>query len=146
LPTETLPFVDRHCIQVDSAASDTWRAIDQVMHSGYGGTGTAALAVVLGSEVRGATGASLTPGSTIVGFTVIESEPGRTVLFAGRHRFSRYSLRLDIEGRELCATTHAAFPGIRGGFYKVVLLRTGAHPFAMKRLLGRIKRRAEAGS
>ena len=141
-PTD-LPFIDRHCVEVHAPKDKLWVALGEVLSRGFGGIGTATIAGLLGTEHRSVTGPPLAVGSSIVGFRVVESEPERHVVLAGEHRFSRYKLTFDLEDDELCATTHAEFPGLRGAAYKAVLLGARGHVLATKRLLRKIKERAE---
>jgi hypothetical protein len=58
-------------------------------------------------------------------------------------------LRFRLEARgsrttRLHAETRASFPGLRGGFYRLLVITGGGHTVAVRRLLGGVKRRAEA--
>ena len=143
MATTDLPFIDEHCIQIAAPRERTWVALGEVLSKGFGGTGTAKIAAVLGTKHRRVSGTPLAVGSSIVGFRVTESQPELRVVLEGEHRFSRYSLTFVLHDKELCATTHAEFPGLRGAAYKAVLLRARGHVLAMRRLLGQIKSRAE---
>jgi hypothetical protein len=138
-----LPFIDEHCIHIAAPRERTWIALGEVLSKGFGGVGTARIATVLGTQHRSVSGTPLAVGSSIVGFRVTQSQPERRVVLEGEHRFSRYSLTFDLHNKELCATTHAEFPGFRGVAYKTVLLGARGHVLAMRRLLSQIKSRAE---
>jgi len=138
-----LPFVDEHCIQIAAPRERTWIALGEVLGRGFGGLGTAKIATLLGTQHRSVSGTPLAVGSSIVGFRVAQSRPEHSVILEGEHRFSRYSLTFDLYDKELCATTHAKFPGVRGLAYKAVLLGARGHVLAMRRLLRLIKSQAE---
>ena len=142
--SEDLPFIDRHCIDVHASRERTWTALGELLTGASRRTGTGLFARVLGTKYREVVGAPLEPRSTIVGFRVAESQPGKRVLLEGEHRFSRYQLTFELEEQRLCAFTHAVFPGPHGAAYRAVLLGARAHVLATKRLLQMIKDRAEA--
>ena len=138
-----LPFIDRHCVEVRATKATTWVALAEVLSWGFGGIGTAKIAGLLGTEHRRVTGRPLAVGSSIIGFRVVEVQPERHVVLAGQHRFSSYMLTFDLEENELCATTHAEFPGFHGSVYRAVLLGARGHVLATKHLLRKIKTLAE---
>lgn len=91
----------------------------------------------------------LAPGSAVPGFHVVAVEEPETLALAGRHRYSDYELifRLDDLGpgrSRLRAETRAAFPGTPGRLYRVMLMGTGAHVIATRRMLATVGRDAEA--
>jgi hypothetical protein len=70
------------------------------------------------------------------------------LVLEGEHRFSRYALIFHLEalpaGRSrVRAETRAAFPGIRGGAYRALVIGTRAHVLVTKRLLHAVGTRAE---
>jgi hypothetical protein len=88
------------------------------------------------------------PGSTFAGFHVAHSERPRRWCLDGAHRFSRYALefRLDELAPDrtyLCAETRAVFPGLDGAFYRMLVIGSGGHREAVRRMLLSVKRRAE---
>jgi hypothetical protein len=144
LSVPDLPFIDRRCVAIAAPDERIWAALGEVLEHGFGGLGIAQLAHVLGTSERSIEGARLSMGSTIVGFRVIESDAPHKVVLAGRHRFSRYLLAIEIEDGVLCATTRAEFPGLHGSAYKALVIGSGAHVVSMRRILTKVKRRAEA--
>jgi hypothetical protein len=87
-------------------------------------------------------------GSTIPGFAVAEIEPPRTLTLRGRHRFSRYEFRFTLDDAgprrvQVHAHTSAAFPGPHGRIYRALVIGTGGHAVAVRRLLEKVARRAE---
>jgi hypothetical protein len=82
-------------------------------------------------------------------FTVATAEPPRRLVLRGSHWFSIYELRFDLEPLEpgqtlLRATTFAAFPGITGRLYRMLVIGTRGHVLAVRRLLGAVAERAES--
>jgi len=66
----------------------------------------------------------------------------------GSHRFSDYALTFRLEevgpGRfRLSAETRAAFPGLTGGIYRLLVVGTRGHVVLVRRMLTGIKRRSE---
>jgi hypothetical protein len=66
----------------------------------------------------------------------------------GGHRFSRYEFRFTLDnvgpGRvALHAHTSAAFPGPLGRIYQALVIGTGGHAVAVRRLPEKVARRAE---
>jgi hypothetical protein len=93
-------------------------------------------------------GAALAVGDTVPGFAVAELEPGRLLALRGRHRFSDYELRFEldqpVEDRtRLRATSSAEFPGVKGLVYRSLVIGTRGHRVAVRRILGSVARRAE---
>jgi hypothetical protein len=87
-----------------------------------------------------------TVGDTIVVFGVAGVDPPRSLTLRGRHRFSRYELRFEITegsaGRAvLHAHTSAVFPGLAGSAYRALVIGTGGHRVAVRRLLAAVARR-----
>ncbi len=89
-------------------------------------------------------------GSSVPGFRVVVAEPPSLLAVAGRHRFSRYGIVVRIEpaagGARCRAETRAAFPGPHGALYRLAVVGTGGHVVAVRRLLRRAARLAEARS
>ena len=89
-------------------------------------------------------GAALLGCEPATGFGVERSVPPAELLLAGRHRFSRYSLQFLIDdlggGRSrLRAVTRAEFPGIAGRAYRALVIGTGLHVVATRRLLSAVR-------
>ena len=135
-----LPFVDEHRVLIGAPPAAVWAALTAEVARFGGGGGLAAL---LGTEPRRASGTLPEPGATIPGFAVDHVAPGRELRLAGRHRFSRYTLTLVLDGgTTLTARTHAAFPGLTGRAYRALVIGSGAHRVAVGRLLAAVRRRA----
>ena len=138
-----LSFIDRHCVRVSASPDTVWVALAQTLTRGFGGAGKSLFARILGCDDVAVKGSPLAEGSTVVGFHVTETQPERRVVLAGRHRFSRYPLTFEFDGRTLCATTHAEFPGYHGALYKLLVVGSGGHVLVVRRLLVSTQRRSE---
>ncbi|MGH2747432.1 MAG: hypothetical protein ACRDKB_05860 [Actinomycetota bacterium] len=145
-----LPVIDRHCVEVAAGAEDAWRSLVEILPTLFAGWGKGAFTRALGCEERSVTGPSpIAEGSTFPGFRVVDASPPRLVA-EGRHRFSSYALIFDVEkngeGARICAETMASFPGVQGGVYRALVIGTGAHVVAVRRILRAIKQRTEASA
>lgn len=143
----SLPFIDEHSEEVAAPSDTTWRAIGRVMGR-QSWSPVRAAATVLGTDPRGTNGEPLVVGSTIPGFRVSAALPGERVVFAGRHRFSDYELIFELaaheDGTRVRALTYARFPGPHGRAYRALVIGSGVHRGAMRRMLRAIARSAEA--
>jgi len=132
---------------VDADPGATWKASLRVAEGWLGSAGGTAR--LLGCTDTGPSGPRpLATGSALPGFHVEAAEPGRILALAGKHRFSDYALVLHFEGEDggpttVRAETRATFPGTKGNVYRAVVIGTRGHVLVTRRLLGRIKRRAE---
>lgn len=137
---ERLPYIDEHATATGATREQAWAAlVETVRRQTAGGE---RLARVLGCDPgTGSARFDGEPGQTVPGFRVAEAEPGSRLVLRGRHRFSVYELTflLGDDGR-LRAQTRAAFPGLKGGAYKTLVIRTRFHVLATRRIL-----RAAAG-
>ncbi len=131
-----LPFIDRHTLPLEDLSPDVvWAALDAHARSlGFGPRNP--LAAVLGTRPR-------------AGFEVTEVERGRALTLTGRHRFSRYALRFEVEpgaagGTLLSALSFGAFPGVHGRAYRLAVVGSRGHVLATRHLLHAIARRARA--
>jgi hypothetical protein len=147
--TEPLPFVDEHHVDVALAADDVWLLLlDQVDRS-FAHPIAAGYARAIGCDDTAVSGPRpLGEGSAVPGFHVAAIEPRSRLVIAGRHRFATYSLtfRLESTGHRrsrLYGETRAAFPGTGGRVYRMLIIGTGGHVVAVRRLLAGVKRRAE---
>ena len=65
-------------------------------------------------------------------------------MLSGRHRFSRYRLvfvdRAAGPHSVLKALTYAAFPGLHGRVYRLLVISSRAHVLATRAVLARIRR------
>lgn len=132
-----LPYVDTHSVSVAAPPDAVFDGIQTTL-TRFGGPAAVAYARLVVCE-----DATEPP----VGFHVASAERPREILLAGRHRFSRYELKLTIEpagdGSVLSAQTNAAFPGVHGRLYRLAVIGTRAHVLATRRILEVFKRRAE---
>ncbi|NVB84332.1 MAG: hypothetical protein HOV81_38505, partial [Kofleriaceae bacterium] len=113
---DSLPFIDEHAVPFDAPASTVWASMLKTLS---GMTGSAALARVLGCDpVKATPEFAGRPGDAVPGFRVVEAEPGRRLELRGRHRFSNYALTFVLDGNEIRAISHGAFPGLLGRLYR----------------------------
>ena len=145
--SEALPHIDEHSTVVDADLDATWAACLRTIDGSFRSVGRTAR--LLGCEDTAASGPRpLATGSTLPGFHVEAADPERTLALAGGHRFSKYALifRLEPTGNgttSVRAETRAKFPGIKGGAYKTLVIRTRGHVLVTRRLLSAMKQRAE---
>jgi hypothetical protein len=143
-----LPHIDATSEDVTAAPERCWDALVAVVGEQMADTPARVVAAVLGCADRRARGPREVPGSALGGFHVVDAERPRRWRLEGRHRFSVYGLEFRIEepapGRSrLCAETRAAFPGRSGSLYRALVIGSGDHRVAVRRMLRSIKRRAE---
>ena len=146
---EGLPYIDSPCIELAATPAGCWDALMTVVGGQTVGTPVRVLAAVLGCADRQSRGPREVPGSALVGFHVVRSEPPRRWGLEGRHRFSQYALEFRVEEAgpsraRLCAETRAAFPGWTGALYRALVIGSGGHRVSVRRMLQSVKRRAEA--
>ncbi len=138
---EQLPYIDEHSQQIDAPVDAVWTALMKVLHRAMGGS--ARFARILGCDpAQGTTEFAGRLGEAVPGFRIVEAEPGRRLALRGRHRFSRYTLTFVLDGNQLRAQTHAAFPGILGRLYRAVVIGSGGHRILTRRLLRQVARAA----
>ncbi|MFE4307270.1 hypothetical protein [Streptomyces sp. NPDC056891] len=136
-----LPFVDEHVVVVDAGVEEVWPRLLVKVGRSLSTGGGARYARVVGAVPRESGGVRpLGAGSEFPGFRVARLVPGRELALEGRHRFSSYSLVFRVEelagGRcRLRAETRAVFPGAAGRVYRALVIGSGGHAFAMRRLL-----------
>ncbi|WP_329622871.1 hypothetical protein OG357_22620 [Streptomyces sp. NBC_01255] len=142
----TLPYVDEHAVIVEAGAAEAWRRVRGGVERSLSQRGLGAYARLVGAEPRRAGGARpVVEGATFPGFRVVRVVPGRELALEGRHRFSTYSLVFRIEeltdGRSrLRAESRAAFPGVAGRLYRLLVIGSGGHAFGMRRMLASLGR------
>ena len=149
--TEALPCIDEHVARIDAPAARVWAALVTTMGKMAPPQLPRPLAAAWGLAQPTRVGEWTTQaaiGDTIPGFAVAECEPGRLLTLRGSHRFSRYELRFELDARdprtvEVHATTSAAFPGGLGKMYRALVIGTGGHRIAVRRMLASVARRAE---
>jgi hypothetical protein len=146
---DSLPYIDEHAAEIAAPAASTWDSLLTVAERSFGSAGTARFARLLGCEDLRASGPRpLAAGSNMPGFHVAVADSPRELALAGCHRFSRYALvfrvdEVDGGGSRLRAETRAEFPGLKGGVYKTLVIRTRMHVLVTRRILAAVKARAE---
>lgn len=146
-----LPFIDEHSRQIDAPDEAVWSALLGALGRSFAGLPDW-LASAWGLRPRTRTGGwerAAVLGDTLPGFEVVEAEPPRVLVLRGGHRFSEYELRFDLDcparsRTRLRAQTSAAFPGVSGTLYRALVIGTGGHRIAVRRLLSGVAARAEA--
>jgi hypothetical protein len=123
---ERLPYIDEHVITVQADRAATWSAL-------------------LRMWCRDPDDASTVRSSF---FWLAEAEPRRRLALDGEHPFSVYQLVFELadEGPQctrLTALTWAEFPGLLGKAYRALVISTGGHRVAVRRMLRRIAAEAE---
>jgi hypothetical protein len=148
---ERLPEVDEHIRQMHAPAQRGWAALISTLRELSPTMLPAPLAALWGLQHPTRVGdwtTQIAVGDTIPGFAVAQSEAPRLLTLRGSHRFSSYELRFDLDASrpgcvEIHARTSAAFPGLRGQFYRALVIGSGGHRFVVRRLLAAVARRAE---
>jgi hypothetical protein len=144
------PFLDEHATTIEAGVDDVWPVLLEALDRAFSRTGSARYARAVGCAEHTASGPRpLAEGSTVPGFRVATAVAGSELALAGRHRFSSYTFVFRLEqlgsGRSrLRAGTRATFPGLTGRVYRLLVIDTGGHAVAVRRLLARIKRQAES--
>jgi hypothetical protein len=90
-------------------------------------------------------------GDSIPGFSVAESRFPTRLALRGEHRFSRYALVFELEaagaaGCTLSARSWAEFPGLAGRGYRAMVIGTGGHRLAVRRMLRMVARRSRTAA
>lgn len=135
-----MSYIDEHSRRIDAPPEAIWAALSRFLGPA---PGTGALARLLGCDpARGTAAFTGRPGEAVPGFRVVEAEPGRRLALRGSHRFARYALTFVLDGDQLSARTHAAFPGVLGRLYRAAVIGTGAHRVVTRHMLRRIARAA----
>lgn len=148
-----LPYVDEHSRQIAAPAEEVWPALLDTLRQGLPYV-PGWLAAAWGLDHRSRSGSweqDVAVGDTLPGFAAAEIEPGRVLTLRGRHRFSDYELRFELEpfaagGTVLRAITHAAFPGLKGRLYRALVIESGGHRIAVGRILGAVGSRARGST
>jgi hypothetical protein len=123
---ERLPYIDEHATTILADAATCWSALLQVM-------------------CRDPEDPSTVP----IGFRLESAEPPVRFALRGHHPFSRYRLvfTLTDEGpgrTRVAAQTWAVFPGVRGMVYRALVIGSGAHRVAVRRMLNRVAGQAHS--
>jgi hypothetical protein len=124
---ERLPYIDEHAISVAANRPDTWSALLAMWCQDPRDA----------SEVR------------VPFFSLEEAVPTERLALKGRHPFAVYRLvfALDDDGparTRLSARSWADFPGVCGKVYRELVIGTGGHRVAVRRMLKRIAAEARA--
>lgn len=140
-----LPRIDEHSVSIEAAPSVVWDAVLHVVEQSFS---VRPVARVLGCRDTKASGPRpLAVGSAIPGFHVVAVDTPRKLALAGEHRFSRYALTFRLDDANgtvrLRAESLGEFPGVLGRIYRTMVIGTGGHVLAVKRLLAIVKREAE---
>ncbi|HEY2438534.1 MAG TPA: hypothetical protein VGH93_15235 [Solirubrobacteraceae bacterium] len=146
---QDLPYIDQHVTSVDTSPQQVWPALLATLRTigaGLPRPVIRAWGLEPGAR-RGDWDRSVAVGDSIVAFGVAGVDPPRSLTLRGRHRFSRYELRFEITdgpagGSVLHAHTSATFPGLAGSAYRALVIGTGGHRVAVRRLLAAVARRA----
>lgn len=144
-----LPYLDEHATAVAADVDDVWPVLVETLDRAFSRAGMPSYARAVACADQTASGPRpLAEGSTIPGFRVVAAVPAAELVLEGRHRFSSYALIFRLEqvtaGRSrLRAESRAAFPGVAGGVYRLLVIGTGGHVASVRHLLSVVKRRSE---
>jgi hypothetical protein len=138
---DDLPLIDEHERRIDADQEQVWAALGRMLARPDSLPTTIVMRLV-GVRPYRASGDPLYEGATIAGFTVTRAVRPEILRLEGRHRFSRYALtfRLREAGNATTVTaeSRAEFPGMAGTAYRALVVGTGGHVVAVRRLLARI--------
>jgi hypothetical protein len=116
---ERLPYIDEHAISVPADPAATWRGLLKVMCRD-----------------------PQDPSTVPIGFRLDEATAPVRLAMKGRHPFAVYRVVFELDpapgATTVRALSWAAFPGIHGRTYRALVLGTGAHRVAVRRMLRRI--------
>jgi hypothetical protein len=141
-----LPFVDEHAALIAAPSNDVWSALVQTVERTFTQPGAAHYARAVGCTPAAASGPRpLAEGSTFPGFRVALVVAEKTLVLEGQHHFSNYSLHFELEPVDanttrLRATTRAEVPGKLGRVYRLLVIDSRFHVFAMRRMLNAVGR------
>jgi hypothetical protein len=120
---ERLPYIDEHAITIDATREETWSALLRVVCR----------------DPRD-------PSSVPIGFVLDEARPYDRFALKGRHPFAVYRLVFELDNdfaprrTRVRALTWADFPGLHGKVYRALVIGTGGHRVAVRRMLKRLKK------
>lgn len=149
-PTSQLPYLDEHATTIAAGVDAVWPVLLETIDRTFSRPHAIAYARTVRCADPTASGPRpLAEGSTIPGFRVTAAAPGSELVLEGRHHFSTYALifrleRLDAGRSRLRAESRAAFPGLPGSLYRLLVIGTGGHVAGMRRLLSAIASRSES--
>jgi hypothetical protein len=148
MAVDALGSLDEHTVVVDASPDAVWHAVLGMARGTFDGKGARLFARVVGCDPPTPSGwDDPGVGTTIVGFRIVEADrPGRLVV-EGRHHFSHYAIVFRVEpaatGTRCTIESRADFPGIHGRLYRLAVIGSRGHVFAVRRMLRDIERRAE---
>lgn len=143
-----LPHIDEHATEIEAGVDMVWPALLATVERAFTGPGAPAYARLVGCAPLASSGPRpLGDGSTIPGFRVAAAMPTEKLALVGRHRFASYALifrleAIDAHRSRIRAESRALFPGISGRIYRVLVIGTGFHVVAVRRILAATRRRA----
>lgn len=144
-----LPYLDEHSTDIAAGVDDVWPVLVETVDRALSRAGAACYARAIGCADGEASGPRpLGEGSTLPGFHVVTAVPGSVLVLQGRHRFSTYALTfrlddVDADRSRLYAESRAAFPGLAGRAYRLLVISTRGHVVLVRRLLARVRARSE---
>jgi hypothetical protein len=150
MPDAALPRVDEHSTSISAGGDVVWSALLDTVDVAFSRPGATLYARAVGCAATSASGPRpLAEGATIPGFRVTAAAAGHDLVLEGHHRFSSYALRFRLDQLSpnetvLRAETRASFPGVAGRAYRLLVVGSGGHRVAVRRLLSAVRRRAEA--
>ncbi|WP_199254067.1 hypothetical protein [Mycolicibacterium mengxianglii] len=121
---ERLPYIDEHAIPVDADLASTWSAILRVLCRN-----------------------PADPTTVPFGFVLDDAAPPHEFALRGRHRFAAYRLTFVLSDvshdaahprTRVVAETRATFPGVKGRFYRAMVIGSGGHRMVVRRMLKHI--------
>ncbi len=120
-------YVDEHSTRLAATPAAVWPQLRAFVDDWLARTERSPLTRLLGTRPR-------------AGFEVAEADEPHRLTLAGRHRFSRYVLDLRLTDERdgtttASAATYADFPGPHGFAYRTLVVRSGFHVLATRRLL-----------
>ena len=130
--SEELPYIDEHALRIPASRELVWTALQRYVASSLVPAEPGLLRRVLGTEPP-------------TGFRVSDSIHAERLTLVGRHRFARYMLTFELadvsEGStQVRAQSYAAFPGVRGRVYRMLVIGTRAHVVATNHVLRSVRR------
>lgn len=145
---ERLPYIDSHARLIQATPERVWSSLIETLRKRLAGINPTLSARTLGLEqatVRGDWAGDVQVGDTLPGFAVAEVRAPERLALRGRHRFSSYALTFELEsngaGCTLTAHTSAAFPGLLGRGYRMLVIGSRGHRVVVRALLAEVARR-----
>lgn len=149
MPDVGLPHIDTHTVIVAADVDRVWDVLVTSIERALSGRAARTYARVMHAEDRASTGPRpLAPGSTTPGFRVVRADRPSELVLTGRHRLAAYEMVFVVrplgDGRTtLACTTNAEFAPGPGRAYRGLVIGSGGHTLATRRLLTTLRRRAE---